>query len=379
MADTTRRIIDIADNQEIDMGLKDLGSSVYADKVHLVSTDVSIAGGTEYTEGATDATITGSAILWEDTADTLRVPSAAKPLPVEIITGGAGGTQYDEDTVSTAGDKITMAGVVRKDTAATLVGTDGDRTQLQVDAEGRLHTNGSGVTQPVSGTVTANAGSGTFAVADAAAEASLSILDDWDESDRAKVNPIAGQVGVQGGTGASTALTQRVNLATDGNLVQGDVAHDAADTGNPAKIGAKATTALHSQTPVAAADRTNLVAGADGVLITRDNSNLESMTSASTSNTDGASTSLIAAAGAGIKWYITDVIISNSSSTFCTVDLRDGTGGAVKATFPVPATGGVVHRFATPLAFTANTAVAFDASAATTTLNITALGFKAAL
>mgnify|MGYP001570771648 CR=1 FL=1 len=38
----------------------------------------------------------------------------------------------------------------------------------------------------------------------------LEIIDDWDEADRAKVNPIAGQVGVQGDTGVVTALTQRV-------------------------------------------------------------------------------------------------------------------------------------------------------------------------
>lgn len=53
----------------------------------------------------------------------------------------------------------------------------------------------------------------------AAIAASLSVLDDWDETDRAKVNPIAGQAGVQGGAGASTALTQRVALATDANTV----------------------------------------------------------------------------------------------------------------------------------------------------------------
>ena len=43
----------------------------------------------------------------------------------------------------------------------------------------------------------------------------LQVIDDWDEADRCKVNPIAGQVGVQGGAGATTALTQRVVLATD--------------------------------------------------------------------------------------------------------------------------------------------------------------------
>lgn len=49
--------------------------------------------------------------------------------------------------------------------------------------------------------------------------ASLSVLDDWDESDRAKVNVIAGQAGVQGGQGAVTASTQRVAIATDANAI----------------------------------------------------------------------------------------------------------------------------------------------------------------
>lgn len=48
------------------------------------------SAGTEYTEGATDATITGAAVLWEDADDTLRVPSASKPLPVNVVAGGAG-------------------------------------------------------------------------------------------------------------------------------------------------------------------------------------------------------------------------------------------------------------------------------------------------
>lgn len=48
---------------------------------------------------------------------------------------------------------------------------------------------------------------------------SLAVMDDWDESDRAKVNPIAGQAGIQGGAGAVTALTVRVALATDANSV----------------------------------------------------------------------------------------------------------------------------------------------------------------
>ncbi|MDO8596419.1 MAG: hypothetical protein Q7R45_07330, partial [Sulfuricaulis sp.] len=44
---------------------------------------------------------------------------------------------------------------------------------------------------------------------------SLSVLDDWDETDRAKVNVIAGQAGVAAGAGASSAATPRVVTASD--------------------------------------------------------------------------------------------------------------------------------------------------------------------
>lgn len=42
----------------------------------------SFGGGTEYTEGDVDASITGSAILWEDSGNTLTPISVSKPLPV---------------------------------------------------------------------------------------------------------------------------------------------------------------------------------------------------------------------------------------------------------------------------------------------------------
>lgn len=42
------------------------------------------SAGTQYTEADTDTTITGTAVMWEDTSDTLRAVSAAKPLPVSV-------------------------------------------------------------------------------------------------------------------------------------------------------------------------------------------------------------------------------------------------------------------------------------------------------
>lgn len=64
--------------------------------------------------------------------------------------GGAGGTEFAEDSVHASGALGTFALVVRKDTAATLAGTDGDYTGLIVDALGRLHVNPG--TVPVTGT-----------------------------------------------------------------------------------------------------------------------------------------------------------------------------------------------------------------------------------
>lgn len=73
---------------------------------------------------------------------------------------------------------------------------------------------------------------GTFAVQDAAAEASLSVLDDWDESDRAKVNIIVGQAGVAAGVGATGATVQRVVQANDAGKTLVSAGGSASSSGN---------------------------------------------------------------------------------------------------------------------------------------------------
>lgn len=60
----------------------------------------------------------------------------------------------------------------------------------------------------------------------AAIKTAAEIMDDWDESDRAKVNPIVGQAGVAAGAGAVGATVQRVTLASD----DPNVAHHTAPT-----------------------------------------------------------------------------------------------------------------------------------------------------
>jgi hypothetical protein len=176
-----------------------------------------------------------------------------------------------------------------------------------------------------------------------------------------------------------TAVTTVTTLTTCGTvttLTGSGVAHDAADSGNPHKVGAKAIASLSGATLVAAADRTDLYAGVDGVLITRPHSNLEDLVSGTADITDGSSTSVIAAAGAGVKVYVSDIIISNSSASAVTVTIRDGAAGSVKATIMVPA-GAPVHKtLQCPIAFSANTAVCADPSAAASTVSVTLAGFK---
>lgn len=297
-------------------------------------------------------------------------------------------------------------------------------SEAQVDIVGALPAGTNSI-----GEVTANAGTNLNTSALAlesggnleGAATSLAAIDDWDESDRAKVNVIAGQAGISAGAGAVAANTPRVTLSSDdpavakltdietntdslavvGNgaaataqrvtlandstgvlatvstvttLTGGGVAHDSADSGNPHKIGAKATTAQSALTLVADADRTDLRAGIDGIQLTRPHTNLEDIVSGNASNTDGSSTQCIAAQASGIKTYLTTIILTNTSSSNIYVEIKDGT--TVKLTIPVPANGGAVVNLPVPLGGTAATAWNFDASAATTTLYCSMIGFK---
>jgi hypothetical protein len=77
----------------------------------------SSGGEVQYTEGDTDSTITGTALLWEDTSDTLRAVSAAKPLPIS----DAGGSVTVDGSVSVSGAVDTELTTADLDTGA---GTD---------------------------------------------------------------------------------------------------------------------------------------------------------------------------------------------------------------------------------------------------------------
>ena len=335
---------------------------------------------------------------------------------VSVVTGGTEGAYTWEDI---GGDATN--------------GLDVDVTRVS----GTVTVDGSGVTQPVSGTVTANLGTanvtnaGTFAVQAAVDElpAAAAAADNfanptttnimsmnmvWDGAtwDRApgtsadgllvnlgtnndvtvsgtaavtqsgtwNITNVSGTVSLP--TGASTAANQSTMITALQLIDNPIVAHDAAATGSTGvnMAGAVATNSIEGRTAVANADATRVVADLTGVLVTRNATTLQELLSTSQSVTTTTSTAAtnFGAGGASIHNYITSVTVMNASATDTRVSLQDGSGGTARWVFPVPAGGGATHNFNPPLKqTTANTALYFAAADAVSTIYISINGFQA--
>jgi hypothetical protein len=175
---------------------------------------------------------------------------------------------------------------------------------------------------------------------------------------------------------------QKVKLfdgTADSTTILGTTAHDAADAGNAIKIGAKAVDQLDGVTLVATGDKTDLYADLDGVQVVKPHTTNADILNERVSNTNGTSTDLTTfGATASARNHITSIIIYNDSTTNGFVDIRDGAAGAVLMTLPAPGKGGSIWNAAIcPLRQpTANTALAFDVSAALSTVYLTFIGFK---
>jgi hypothetical protein len=169
------------------------------------------------------------------------------------------------------------------------------------------------------------------------------------------------------------------NVATLTTLTGGGVAHDGADSGNPVKVGAKAVATSATATMVAAADRVDLTADLDSAVLVRPQCPLGDLLTEATSNTDGTSTaSGVFTATASTRSCIMGISVFNSSATAGYIDFRDGTAGSVLYRMLLPAAGGSNMPCGTiPLFRTsANTALAYDVSAALSTVYINVTGFK---
>lgn len=307
------------------------------------------------------------------------------------ITAGSG-TKVDTRTVGTGTDEHRQVIVVGDPSTASAVAGVTAANGLAVDVtrvtgsvtvaqatSSNLNVNVGNfpATQPVSGTVTANAGTGNFTVTQATAS-------------NLNAN-VSGTVTANAGTGSFTvaqATAANLNATVTGTItsnvgtgtrpVAGDVADDAVDSGNPVKIGAFAEANPSTSTMVADADRVNIHADIDGLLMTKPYTSYGDILVERLTNTDGASTaSTVFGATASARNMITTIAVYNSSTTNGFIDFRDGTAGTVLFTLPVPAQGGAVTNFPVPLRqTTANTAFAYDVSAALTTVYISLIGFK---
>lgn len=168
---------------------------------------------------------------------------------------------------------------------------------------------------------------------------------------------------------------------TSAVITGGATAHDAADSGNPIKVGGRARSS--EITAVANDDRTDFVTDLAGKQIVLPYANPENFVSGAITSamTGTTSTSLVAAPGSGLRNYITTIIVSNAHATVGTdINIQDGSGGTTLLVIPAAAVyGGAVITLPTPLRQpTTNTALYCANVTTGASTKVSAVGYKGA-
>lgn len=189
---------------------------------------------------------------------------------------------------------------------------------------------------------------------------------------------------------AQVGGTNTVTGGTNGTQAVGGIqAHDAADSGNnPVKVGAKATNAEPAAVS-ASGDIANLITDLVGKLIVLPYANPENFVSGAITSamTGTTSTSLVAAPASGLRNYITQITVSNGSTTVPTdILIQDGSGGTTLYVIPAPAgtgtgTGasGATLTFPTPLRQPTTATALYCANVTTgASTKVSASGYKGA-
>ncbi len=88
-------------------------------------------------------------------------------------------------------------------------------------------------------------------------------------------------------------------------------------------------------------------------------------------------TTLVAAAGAGLRNYITDIIIANSGAVTTAITFKDGLGSILGYTIAPAGGGSNLIGFNTPIRTGANASFDFQPTAASSIIYATVKGFKA--
>ena len=379
------------------LSVDDNGGSLTVDSANLVTLAGAVAG-TEMQVDVVAALPAGTNAIGK-----LAANSGVDIGDVDVtsVIPGTGATNLGKaiDAVGGATDTGVPPLAVRDDALGALTPIEGDYVALRTDANGALWTHDDALDAALGGSElqvdvvgALPTGSNTIGTVN------VGTFPDNEPFNAAQWGGTASA----GGSGAATAGSPRViaatdspevtalqimddwdNAASDGASVSGDVAHDSPDAGEPIKLGAKAVSSLESQTAVAANDRTNVFADLDGQLLVKPYTTFGDLLSERVSDTAGTSTAFttFGVGGAAVRNYVTAITVHNAhATTNGYVDIRDGSAGAVLWTIPAPATGGAHVTFSPPLRQpTANTALAYDVSAAITTIYISVAGFQSSV
>lgn len=167
-------------------------------------------------------------------------------------------------------------------------------------------------------------------------------------------------------TGTGTSGDPFIPEQTSTTTATGNVANDAADSGNPVKIGGLArTTNINA---VQTGDRVNAVYDVQGRAVVTFAIAGTTISGVSAALTTTADTQVIAAAGAGVRNYITHFVVFNSHASVATqVNIKDG-ATTIYSVYVTAAGGQVSITLPVPIRTTANTAL--NAACVTTGSNV---------
>lgn len=281
---------------------------------------------------------------------------ATNGIPITSIEPGFSGTSLgkQEDVAHNSGDVGVLALGVRRDTAASGAGTDGDNATLNLDNTGHLW-----VRVGATDTLTPGTGATNLGKAEDAAHASgdtgvgfWGVRNDSLGTTFTSTNGDYSPVGVNSAGAVFVANPTAANLnvvaygydgsgnpalsVESGGILKtsGSIAHDAADANNPVKVGGQARTT--NPTAVADADRANFITDKVGKQIAvsaiRELKGIQTTTiSSSTTETT------IVTAVASTFCDIYRLVIANTSASACKVTIKDSTAGTTRYVFNVPA------------------------------------------
>ena len=183
----------------------------------------------------------------------------------------------------------------------------------------------------------------------------------------AAIGKLAANTGVDiGDVDVLTLPNVTLAAGTNTNEIVGDVADDAVAAGNPLQIAGirKDFDGTDPGTVSAEGDAASLITDNNRRLYVNDCHpnfwNVSADYAAAQTNA-----SIKAAPGAGLKLYITDIVISNGAVAG-NITLLDGSGGTVKFEIYPAINGGVAITLKSPIALTANTALVITSPSCTT-------------